>query len=59
MLTLADKGGRGGLDPLFLVDIICEQPLMYIIYMTFLTKLANIPNDTYISYFTWFTCWIK
>ena len=27
MLTLADKGGRGGLDPLFLADIMCEQPL--------------------------------
>ena len=28
MLTLADKGGRGGSDPLFLADIICEQPLI-------------------------------
>ena len=27
MLTMADKGGRGGLDPPFLADIICEQPL--------------------------------
>ena len=29
MLTIADKGGRGGLDPPspFLADIICEQPL--------------------------------
>ena len=26
MLTMADKGGRGGLDPPFLADIICEQP---------------------------------
>ena len=26
MLTVADKGGRGGLDPPFLADIICEQP---------------------------------
>ena len=24
---MADKGGRGGLDPPFLADIICEQPL--------------------------------
>ena len=28
MLTMADKGRRGGLDPPFLADIICEQPLM-------------------------------
>ena len=28
MLTMADKGGRGGLDPPFLDDIICEQPLI-------------------------------
>ena len=27
MLTMADIGGRGGLDPPFLADIICEQPL--------------------------------
>ena len=27
MLTMADKGGRGGLDPPFLGDLICEQPL--------------------------------
>ena len=27
MLTMADKGARGGLDPPFLADIICEQPL--------------------------------
>jgi hypothetical protein len=27
MLTMADKGGSGGLDPPFLTDIICEQPL--------------------------------
>ena len=27
MLTMADKEGRGGLDPPFLADIICEQPL--------------------------------
>ena len=29
MLTMADKGGRGGLDPPppFVADIICEQPL--------------------------------
>ena len=27
MLTMAYKGGRGGLDPPFLADIICEQPL--------------------------------
>ena len=31
MLTMADKGGRGGLDPPFLADIICEQPLMVIV----------------------------
>ena len=24
---MADKEGRGGLDPPFLADIICEQPL--------------------------------
>ena len=29
MLTLADKERRGGLDPSFLADIICEQPLTY------------------------------
>ena len=28
MLTLADKSGRGGLDPPFLAEIICEQPLV-------------------------------
>ena len=28
MLTLADEGGRWGLDPPFLADIICEQSLM-------------------------------
>ena len=27
MLTMADKGGRGVLDPPFLADIICEKPL--------------------------------
>ena len=27
MLTMADKGGRGGGIPPFLADIICEQPL--------------------------------
>ena len=27
MLTMADKGGSGGLDPPFFADIICEQPL--------------------------------
>ena len=27
MLTLADKGGRGGLDPPGLAVIICEKPL--------------------------------
>ena len=27
MLTMGDEGGRGGLDPPFLADIICEQPL--------------------------------
>ena len=27
MLTMADKGESGGLDPPFLADIICEQPL--------------------------------
>ena len=25
MLTMADEGGRGGLDHPFLADIICEQ----------------------------------
>ena len=29
MMTLADKGGTGGLDPPFLADIICEQPLRH------------------------------
>ena len=33
MLTMADKGGEGGLDPLFLADIICEQPLICDIYL--------------------------
>ena len=28
---MADKGKRGGLDPPFLADIICEQPLMGIV----------------------------
>ena len=27
MLTMADKGWRGVLDPPLLADIICEQPL--------------------------------
>ena len=27
ILTMADKGGKVGLDPPFLADIICEQPL--------------------------------
>ena len=27
MLTMADKGERGGLDPPIFADIICEQPL--------------------------------
>ena len=27
VLTTADEGGRGGLDPPFLADIIFEQPL--------------------------------
>ena len=26
MLTMTKKGGRGGLDPQFLADIICKQP---------------------------------
>ena len=25
---MADKGGKGGLDPPFLADTICEQPLI-------------------------------
>ena len=29
MLTLPDKGGRGGMDPPILADIICEQPLIF------------------------------
>ena len=28
MPTLADKGGRGGIDPPFSADIIGEEPLM-------------------------------
>ena len=27
MLTMAEKVGKGGLDPPILADIICEQPL--------------------------------
>ena len=27
LLILSDKGGKGGLDPPFLSDVICEQPL--------------------------------
>ena len=38
MLTMADKGGRRGLDPPFLADIICEQPL------TVLTKAKVVLN---------------
>ena len=30
MLMLAEEGGRGGLDPPFLADVICEQPLIAI-----------------------------
>ena len=30
---MAVKGGRGGLDPLFLADIICEQPLVVLLNM--------------------------
>ena len=33
MLIMADKGGREGLDPPFLADIICEQPLTSRIYL--------------------------
>ena len=29
---LTDKGGRGFLTPPFLADIMCEQPLPFIIY---------------------------
>ena len=31
----ADDGGRGGLDPPFLADIICEQPLIILIILIF------------------------
>ena len=37
MLTLGEKGGRGGLDSPFLADIICEQPLT--IVQTLITTL--------------------
>ena len=33
---MADKGGRGALDPTFLADIICEQPLTLDALETFL-----------------------
>ena len=39
MLTMADEGGRGGLDPPFLADIISEQPLIKLIIMKITTKL--------------------
>ena len=33
MLTMADEGGRGGLDSPFLADIFFEQPLSSDIYL--------------------------
>ena len=32
MLTSADKGKRGGVDPLFLADTVCEKPLNVMYY---------------------------
>ena len=43
MLTMADKGGRGGPDPPFLADIICEQPLMAEDCIPKLDKLIGSP----------------
>ena len=42
MLIMADKGGKGCLDPPFLADIICEQPLKQ--YNTDLPKCWRKPN---------------
>ena len=38
MLTLAEEGGRGGLDPPFLIYIVCEQTLSF----TLITLLAGV-----------------
>ena len=43
MLTMADEGGRVGLDPPYLADIICEQPLYtYYLIASLVKKLQPI-----------------
>ena len=41
MLTMADKGGRGGQEPPLLADIISEQPLTTGFKKKFSGKLRN------------------
>ena len=43
MLTMADKGGRGGLDPPIFADIICEQPLSPVQYSTCTAQHSYYP----------------
>ena len=43
---MADKGGRGGLDPQFLADIICEQPLMFV-WSRFARTIIDMNSDSF------------
>ena len=45
MLTMADKGGRRGLDPLIFAGIICEQPLIRQSDVPRKLPLANFPDN--------------
>ena len=46
MLTVDDKGGRRGLGPPFLADIICEQPLIAVVIKRPSVLWAQIERDT-------------
>ena len=49
MLTMADEGGRGGLDAPFLADIICEQPLNKLDYHNTVVH-PNVTIQMYLHY---------
>ena len=51
MLTMADKGGRGSLDPPFFADIICEQPLFSMDMFASLVFIFTKPNVKLVALF--------
>ena len=49
MLTMADKGGREGLDPPFLADIICGQPLVRDLFLFGpIGSLASVSSQSFL-----------